>query len=91
MRAYTLYQSVSAARLTRRLGSMNADTLVTAAMNELGDYDAIVFAVIGLRLTIDRTAARVAKANAAQRKRIVGGVLRGATRTGQRQRVRGLP
>ena len=43
---------------------MNADTLVTAAMNELGDYDAIVFAVIGLRRTIDRTAARVAKANA---------------------------
>ena len=43
---------------------MNADTLFTAAMNEKAEYDAIVFAVIGLRRTIDQTAARVARANA---------------------------
>lgn len=43
---------------------MTAETLVTAAMNEKSEYDSIVLAVGSLRRAIDRTAARVAKANA---------------------------
>jgi hypothetical protein len=44
--------------------AFSADTLQTAAMNHKPEYNSIVFAVKHLRRTLDRTADRVAKANA---------------------------
>jgi hypothetical protein len=44
---------------------MTAEALELAANNEKREYDSIVHAVKTLRRTIDRTAERVAKANAA--------------------------
>lgn len=43
---------------------MNADSLVLASDNEKKEYDTVVLAVRLLINTIDRTASRVAKANA---------------------------